>query len=98
MGLAQTSTCPVFAIDYRLAPEYRFPAAIEDALVAYCYMTNQAIDGILPRKTHEYRVILAGDSSGACLCLQLTAVLKRLKLKMPEGLVLISPFLDHSIF
>jgi hypothetical protein len=98
MKLAEASGCEVFAIDYRLAPEYRFPAAIEDALVAFCYLTNQALDGILIPKSQGYRVILAGDSSGACLCLQLAYLLKRLQLTMPEGLVLISPFVDQSIF
>ena len=98
MGLAQTSTCSVFAIDYRLAPENRFPSAVEDALAAYCFLTNQNIGGILPETFNDFNVILAGDSSGSCLCLQLTFLLKRLNLKMPEGIVLISPFVDHSNF
>ena len=54
--LAAASGLPVYLLDYRLAPEHRHPAAVDDAVAAL---------GLLP----EPRVVLGGDSAGGCLAL-----------------------------
>jgi acetyl esterase len=55
----------VFIVDYRLAPQYPFPAAIEDACAAWLWVTNHA--GGYGGDTH--RMALAGESAGANLAL-----------------------------
>jgi acetyl esterase len=52
--------CALVAVDYRLAPEHKFPAAIDDALGAYRWLVKEAVSlGIDPA-----RIVLAGDSAG----------------------------------
>ena len=72
--------------DYRLAPEYKYPAALEDVITTY-----QAIlsTGIRPDK-----IILAGDSAGGTLVLQLLNHIIVNKLKIPAAAVLLSPLAD----
>ena len=72
--------------DYRLAPEYKYPAALEDVITTY-----QAIlsTGIRPDK-----IILAGDSAGGTLVLQLLNHIIVNKLAIPAAAVLLSPLTD----
>jgi acetyl esterase len=54
------SGCAVVAVDYRLAPEHKFPAAIDDAVAAYRWLAAEAVGiGIDPA-----RIVIAGDSAG----------------------------------
>lgn len=78
--LARATGLPVFAADYRLAPEHPFPAALEDAMSAY-----RALAG---------PVIIAGDSAGARLALQTALAARRRDLGAPAALVLFSPWID----
>jgi acetyl esterase len=57
------SGCAVVAVDYRLAPEHKYPAAIEDAVAAFRWLAaNGPSLGIDPA-----RIVLAGDSAGATI-------------------------------
>ncbi len=73
-------------IDYRLAPEHVFPAALDDALTAYRWL--------LARGTKPEHIVLAGDSAGGGLTLALLQTVRDQHLPMPAGAVLLSPWTD----
>src|SRR5258707_15681553 len=57
------SGCAVVAVDYRLAPEYKFPAALDDAVAAFRWLAAESEElGIDPD-----RIVVAGDSAGGAL-------------------------------
>lgn len=75
----------VYAPEYRLAPEHRFPAGIDDAVAVY-----QAL-----RRKHPSRPILvAGDSAGGGLALAMMLRLREEGLPLPAAAVLFSPLTD----
>ena len=100
--ISKMANASVFVPEYRLAPEHPFPFAIEDALAAYLALTNcdssyktsfkNEMDSVPSTK-----IFLMGDSSGGCLALQLAQVIRGLNLPAPAGIILMSPFVDHSI-
>ncbi|KAJ3576185.1 hypothetical protein NP233_g603 [Leucocoprinus birnbaumii] len=87
----------VFTVNYRKAPQYPWPCAIQDVLAAYLYLVEPPVDA--PHKPiPPEKITLAGDSAGAGLCLVLLTILRDLGRPMPAGAVLISPWVDltHS--
>jgi acetyl esterase len=91
-ALAQAGTCRVLSVDYRLAPEFPFPAALEDALAAVAYIGAHASEfGVDPA-----RLGVCGDSAGGTLAAATCQALAcagspRLALQL-----LICPILDYS--
>jgi acetyl esterase/lipase len=84
--IALASGCRVLAINYRLAPEHRFPAALDDALAAYGWM--------LDRGLKSSNVAFAGDSAGGTLVLAAMLALRERGLPLPAVAVLMSPWTD----
>ena len=84
--LSAACRAPVLGIDYRLAPEHAYPAAVEDAVASYdLLLTN----GIPPE-----RIVIAGDSAGGGLTLACMLALKASGTRLPAGAVLFSPWTD----
>lgn len=84
--LARHTACAVFVADYRLAPEFPFPAAMEDALDAY--------RGLLDTGEDPARIIFAGDSGGGGLTATLVLEVEQAGLPLPRGILLFSPEVD----
>ena len=84
--ISEASGCRVLAINYRLAPEHRFPAPLEDAIVAYGWMRDQ---GLKPEN-----IAFAGDSAGGNLVLAAMLRLRERDLPFPAAGVLMSPWTD----
>ena len=84
--LASECGVRVFCAAYRLAPENRFPAALDDALEAYRYLLKK---GYGPKQ-----ILLCGESAGGGLIYALCLKLKELGMELPCGLIGISPWTD----
>lgn len=76
----------VLSIDYRVAPENPYPAALEDALAAY--------DWLIERGYKEENIIFAGDSAGGGLAMCMCHWLKDHDRKLPAGIIAMSPWTD----
>lgn len=80
--LSRLTGLPVFSIDYRLAPRHRFPTAADDVRAGWDWLTRQ-----LPPE----RIVVAGDSAGGHLAVDL---LLQVVAPRPAALVLFSPLID----
>lgn len=76
----------VLSVDYRVAPEHPFPAALEDAYSAYEWLLEQGYSA--------ERIFLCGDSAGGGLALSLCMYLRDRKKDMPAGIVTMSAWTD----
>ncbi|HSP45113.1 MAG TPA: alpha/beta hydrolase [Chthoniobacterales bacterium] len=86
--LARRSNRRVFALDYRLAPEHRFPAAVEDAVAGYRWLVASGID---PRF-----ISVAGDSAGGGLAVALVMALRNRSDTLPCCVACMSPWTDMT--
>jgi len=84
--LSKQAKARVFALDYRLAPEHRFPAPIEDATQAYRWLLAQ---GIAP-----HRIIIGGDSAGGGLTIATLVALRDAGVPLPALTFCFSPWTD----
>lgn len=84
-----SSGAAVLSVDYRLAPEYPFPAALEDAVAAYKWLRDKGYE--------SDRIIVVGDSAGGGLAMALCMELRTNGEPMPAGLVAMSPWTDLAI-
>lgn len=76
----------VLTVDYRVAPENPYPAALEDAFAAYRYLLD---DGWFAEQ-----IIVAGDSAGGGLAMALCHYLKDKGMQLPCGIIAMSPWTD----
>jgi epsilon-lactone hydrolase len=79
----------VLAINYRLAPEHPFPAALEDSLMAYRWLLSQGFD--------SSNMVIAGDSAGGGLTLSTLVSLRDAGDPLPACAVCISPWVDLTL-
>ncbi|KAI8981123.1 Alpha/Beta hydrolase protein [Trametes punicea] len=88
--LAKYLDARLFAIDYRLAPETRFPGPLHDAVTAYFRLLD---DLHVPPEN----IIVAGDSAGGGLALALLMYLRDNDYPLPSGAILMSPWVDLTM-
>jgi len=88
-SIAHECKSNLFLPDYRLAPEYPFPAALDDIQALYSALLSTY--NLSPAS-----IVCAGDGSGAAIITALMFRLKAKQLPLPAGLVLLSPWLDIS--
>jgi len=88
--LSESTRSKVLLVDYRLAPEDPFPAALNDAMDCYRFLLDQKFDA--------KNIMLAGDSAGGNLTLATLLKVRDEKLPMPAAGICFSPWADltHS--
>jgi monoterpene epsilon-lactone hydrolase len=84
--LCKSASTRALAIDYRLAPEHPFPAALEDCYAVYHWLLK---NGFAPQN-----IVIAGDSAGANLALATLISLRDAGDPLPLAAVCISPMID----
>ena len=75
-----------FVLDYRLAPEHPFPAALDDSVAAYGWLLAQGFS--------SSKIVFAGDSAGGGLCLATLLAIKDQRIPLPAAAVALSPWTD----
>ncbi|HEX4157266.1 MAG TPA: alpha/beta hydrolase [Rhizomicrobium sp.] len=86
---AEACRAEIHAIDYRLAPEHPFPAALDDAVAAWRALLSEGAD--------PARCAVLGDSAGGGLALALVLRLRDEGLPLPAAVIAISPWTDLAI-
>jgi len=86
--LAKDIGVPVYAIDYRLAPEHHFPAGLDDCVAAYRALLDKGLS--------SKSIVVGGDSAGGNLTLALALRLKAGGLPLPAALICLSPATDMT--
>ena len=84
--LAAACKARVLVVDYRLAPEHPFPAAVDDAVTAYTWVLHQGVD--------PGRIVAGGDSAGGGITASLLLAAKAQGLPLLAGGILLSGWLD----
>ena len=92
-GIARAGGCAVLNLDYRMAPEHVFPAAVDDAMAGLQFMQENGPDG--PGAAES--VFVGGDSAGGGLMLATLLAAREQGVAMPDGGVGISVWSDLAI-
>ena len=88
--IGRASKSKVLLIGYRLAPEHPFPAALEDSIMVYKWLTTEK--NVLPQN-----IVIAGDSAGGGLTLCTLLKLRDENIPLPAAAVCLSPWTDLAI-
>ncbi len=86
LRIARAARARVFSVDYRLAPEHAFPAAVEDAVAAYRWLITHG--------SPPHRVVPVGISAGGTLVLDLLLFARDSGMPLPPAAVCLSPAVD----
>lgn len=86
--IAQLTKIRVLSVDYRLAPEYSFPAQLEDCINAYKWLLTKGFKA--------ENIVIAGDSAGGNLTLTSLIKLRDDGIQLPAGAVALSPAIDYT--
>ncbi|TNC84649.1 MAG: alpha/beta hydrolase [Thalassolituus sp.] len=81
--IARTTEREAFILNYRLAPEHPYPAALDDAMAAYTDLLSRHQD-----------IVLVGDSAGGGLAMALAERISQTDYAQPNAMVLLSPWCD----
>ena len=85
-AIAGAASASALLLDYRLAPEHPYPAAVEDATAAYRWLLDRAVA--------PGRIVIAGDSAGGGLTVATLLALREAGVPLPAAGVCISPWVD----
>ncbi len=84
--LSRAAGVRTLGVDYRLAPEHPFPAAVEDAVKSYAWLLSEGID--------SNNIVIGGDSAGGGLAVAALVTIRYFGLPMPAAGVCLSPWVD----
>ncbi|NVM00876.1 MAG: alpha/beta hydrolase [Candidatus Helarchaeota archaeon] len=84
--IARASEARGLIIEYRLAPEHKFPAAVEDSTLAYRWLLKEGYN--------PDRIVIAGDSAGGGLTVATLVALRDQGEPLPAAAVCLSPWID----
>jgi monoterpene epsilon-lactone hydrolase len=87
--LARRTNAKVISVDYRLAPENPYPAAVEDARAAY--------EGLLSQGVHPRNIAISGESAGGGLTAAALLALRDADMPMPSSTFVMSPWVDLTL-
>lgn len=88
--IGKHSNSPVLLLNYRLAPEHKFPASLDDSVSAYDWVLEH-------KKIKPNKIVIAGDSAGGGLTLATLIKLRDQKKVPPAGGVCLSPWIDLAL-
>ncbi len=85
-AVSEAASTRVLSLDYRLAPEHPFPAAVDDAVAGYRWLLDQGVA--------QGKILIGGDSAGGGLTVATLTALRDAGDPMPAGGICISPWVD----
>jgi acetyl esterase/lipase len=87
--LCRTAEAAAFTLDYRLAPEFPFPAALRDAMDCYRTLTGMGIA--------SQSIVIAGDGAGGGLAFAAVMAIRNAGMPMPAACLAMSPWADLTL-